>query len=155
MQICWKFYFWLVYNFSKITFLWLFVLVGSLFLRWLAVFITLAQNLLDRLLLISIESFIVTLVHHPHLANLFSLCTYGAVYHITIFHFLQQDQSLININSPSPSALSIFIKHPDSASMCGSQVGKTSTKSFLLLKYKVQVFRVCVHIKIVAYTLLN
>lgn len=113
---------------------------------------TLAQNPLSRPLLISIEFFIVTLVCHLCLANSFSLYMYGAAYFITISLFLQKDQSLININSLLPLVLSIFIEHPDSASMHESQILKSSTKLFLLLKYRVQVFWVCLHIKIVAYT---
>lgn len=155
MQICWRFYFWLVHNSFEITFPWLFILVSSLFLRQLAISMALAQNLLGRLLSISIKSFIVTIVCHPFLANPFFLCIYGAAYCITILRFLQKDRSLININSLLLSALSIFIKYSDLALTRESQVWKASIKLSLLFKYRVQVLQVCLYIKIAAYTLPN
>lgn len=129
--------------------MWVLLIVRSLFCRLMAVSISLAQNLYGNLLLISIESFIMTIMRYFCLAGLLSLYTYKAVYFIKICFILQNIWSLFNKNFSLPSTLGIFIKHPFLTSSYSSHAWNISMKLFLPCRYKVQVFQVYLHISII------
>lgn len=112
-----------------------------------------AQNSFHKLLSISIESFIVTIVRHSRSASPFSLCLYRAAYFIEMPLFSRKVQSLCDMNFPLPSALSIFIIYPDLISARGSYIWNVSMKLSFPHKYKIEVFPVCSHSSITAYML--
>lgn len=84
-------------------------------------------------------------------ARPFFLYMYGTAYLIAIPYFLQKLRSLTKMNSLPPSAHNVFIKQPDLASTFSSQTWKASINLSFPQRYKVQVFWVCLHMRIAKY----
>lgn len=86
-----------------------------------------------------------TMLFFSHWYNFFK-----AAYFIAISFSLRNDQSFDDMNSFSLSTLSTFIEHPDSASTWDKHAWKTLTKLFFFHRDNIQVFWVCLHMKIAA-----
>lgn len=85
--------------------------MGNLFHKKFVVSITFTQNLLRKLLSISIDWFIITIIYHSYSTGLFSLYIYVTTYSITIPHFSQKFCSFVEINSLLAFAQKICIEH--------------------------------------------
>lgn len=59
------------------------------------------------------------------------------------------------MNFQTPSTQSIFIKHLHSILILRNHTQKVSIKSFFPYKYKVYIFQICLHMKIMVYILLD
>lgn len=97
---------------------------------------------------INIESFIIIRVLHPQLAKPFSSYIYYAKYLITMPHFSQNSQNLIEMNILQISARKACVEHPASVLTRRSQAWKASKNLSLLCRYSIQDFWVYSHIKI-------
>lgn len=115
------------------------IFVERWFCKELVIFIVLAQNSSKRVLLISSESFIVTIVLYPCLSSPFFMYMYDAAYFIIILFFLPNSLNLIKMNSSFPLTWKIFIDILLSFSTFRNQVWKVSTNSTFKLKYIIHV----------------